>query len=91
MLCLASRPRIPPSAVVEIELVVGLETKTIDFKLGNSEGTTPSNNGFLVEVFDSGSDGKITRLYKEDVVDALNDETLSEGFENYFILEVDKK
>ena len=44
---------------------------------------------FLVEIFSSGSDGKLFRLFKEDLVD-LYGNTTEEGFSNYFTLEIDK-
>lgn len=74
----------------EVEVVVGVDGKTIDFSLASSEGTIAPVNGFLVEVYTSGSDGKLTRVYREDLVDVLNDDTLSDGFSSYLVLKVDK-
>jgi hypothetical protein len=73
----------------EVEYVIGIDKQVVDLSLATSAGRLPSA-GFLVEVFLSGADGKLTRVYKEDIVDAVNDETLPEGFSNYLILEVDK-
>lgn len=73
----------------QVEIVVGVEGKKIDFILATSEGILESNNGYLIEVYVSGSDGKLTRVYQEDVVDVINDTTLSEGFSNYLVLQTD--
>lgn len=82
----------PPQVVEikkEVEVVLGVDSKKIDLSIVSSEGNLPSN-GFLVEVYLSGSDGKLTRVYKEDVVDVLSDETVQEGFGHYLILRVDQ-
>ena len=75
----------------EVEVVVGIDGKRIDFTLANSDGVVPSMNGFLVEVYLSGADGKLTRVFQEDVVDVVNDDTLSEGFSNYLELDIDNE
>ena|SRR5688572_28358473 len=74
----------------EVEVVVGVEGKKIDLALASSEGKMDATSGFLIEVYLSGSDGKLTRVYKEHLVDVLNDETLSDGFSSYLKLEIDK-
>lgn len=90
------KPRLPapppPDVIIkkEVEVVVGVDGKKIDIALASSEGNIPPGRGFLIEVYLSGTDGKLTRVYKEDLVDVVNDETLSDGFSNYLILEVDK-
>jgi hypothetical protein len=73
----------------EVELIIGLDEQKIEFFLKNDKGPIEIKRGFLVEIFESGSDGKLTRLKQEDLVDELNDETLREGFENFLNLIVD--
>jgi len=73
----------------EIEVVLGVEQKRIELSLVNSDGALP-NDGFLVEVYLSGTDGKLTRVYREDIVDVLSGDTLQEGFGSYLVLEVNK-
>lgn len=85
-----SQSTIGEDAVIkkEVEVVSGIDKQKIELTLKTSEGLV-ENTGFLIEVYLSGTDGKLTRVYQEDVVDVLNDETLSEGFSNYLILDVD--
>lgn len=74
----------------KVDFVYGLESTKIDLQLKTSDGISEVKNGFLIEVYLSGSDGKIKRLFKEDIEDPLDgDKTISDGFDNYFILEVD--
>lgn len=73
----------------QVEIVVGVEGKKIDFTLATSEGVIEAPSGYLVEVYLSGTNGQLTRVYKEDVVDVINDNTLSEGFSNYLVLNMD--
>ena len=75
----------------EVEHVVGVDAVKIDLLLKTSNGAFPIKDGFLIEVYDSGSDGKLTRLIRESVEDAANDETVQEGFESFLQLEVDKE
>lgn len=73
----------------QVEIVVGVEGKKIDFTLATSEGVMDAPSGYLIEVYLSGTNGQLTRVYKEDVVDVINDNTLSEGFSNYLVLNMD--
>ena len=73
----------------EIEIVDGVDKQKIDFSLATSDGNIDSS-GFLIEVFLSGSDGKLTQVYDEDVIDLASDDNFSEGFSNYLVLEVDQ-
>lgn len=82
----------PPQVIQikkEVEVVTGVDRKAIDLSLVSSEGALQSN-GFLVEVYLSGTDGKLTRVYRQDIVDVLSDDVLQEGFGHYLILEVDR-
>ena len=77
------------SIAKQVEVVVGIDGKKIDFSLTTSEGSIEPIDGYLIEVYLSGADGVLTRVYKEDVVDVVNDATLSEGFSNYLVLQLD--
>jgi hypothetical protein len=74
----------------EVEVVVGVDGQKIDLSLATSAGPGPIVGGFLVEVYLSGADGKLTRVYRDSAIDVLNDEVLSDGFSDYLVLEVDK-
>jgi len=82
---------VPASVAKQVEVVVGIEGQKIDFTLASSEGKFEVSDGFLVEVYLSGSDGVLTRVYEQDVVDVVNDTTLSEGFSNYLVLKIDQE
>lgn len=72
------------------DVVVGVDSLDIDFYLKTSNGTIDPKSGFLVEVFESGSDGKLTKLYQDDLVDPVDEnKTLEDGFSNYFTLKLD--
>lgn len=72
------------------EIVYSLTSQKIDFMLKTSDGPIEPKVGFLIEVYNSGSDGKLKRLYKEDLEDPLDgNNVISDGFSNYFKLEVD--
>jgi len=73
----------------EIDVVTGLSRVVIDLSLKSSEGPVVASSGYLVEVYESGSDGKITKLYEEDVVDVLEDTVLRKGFEADLFMDVD--
>lgn len=72
------------------EVVYSVASQKIDFALKTSDGVLQPKVGFLVEVYNSGSDGKLKRLYQEDLEDPLDgNNVISDGFSNYFKLEVD--
>jgi hypothetical protein len=74
----------------DADVVTSVGNTTIDFYLKTSDGVFESKSGFLIEVYESGSNGKLTRLYQEDLIDPLDgNNTLRDGFTNYFIIEVD--
>jgi hypothetical protein len=50
------------------DVVVGLDTQKIDLRLLTDTRQTPQK-GFIVEVYESGSDGKLLKVYEEDVYD----------------------
>jgi len=72
------------------EAVISLESKVINFIFKTSDGLVDYKNGFLIEVYDSGSDGKLTKMYLEDIQDPLDENKLiNDSFSNYFTLELD--
>ena len=72
------------------QVVYSLTSQKIDLTLKTSDGPIEPKVGFLIEVYNSGSDGKLKRLYKEDLEDPLDDNNvISDGFSNYFNLEID--
>lgn len=78
------------SSVGSVDYVVSVGTKIINLGLKNSNGPIIPKDGFLIEVFESGSNGTLTRLYKESVEDPADDsKTLFDGFSNYFRLDID--
>jgi len=82
---------IPLSSIKkEVEIITGIDRKTINFGLKTSAGEVIARSGFLVEIFESGSDGVLTKVIQENVQDPLNDETIQEGFSSYLTLEIDK-
>jgi hypothetical protein len=87
-ICQVDQPPEQPvnSVKREVEIVVGIETKRIDLSLKTTEGTLEAPNGFLVEVFESGSDGKLKKLIRETVEDPLNDDTLQDGYNSFLRL-----
>lgn len=89
----ASRPVAVEQEVVsikkEIEVVVGTGLAQIDLFLKTGEGRQFVRDGFLIEIFESGSDGKLTKLVKENVVNPLNDDEIEKGFEDFLELRTD--
>ena len=76
-----------------IEIVKGVDVKTISFRLKDVEYISPVN-GFLIEVYLSGTEspvGKLTKMYRNDVVDPITNQVLRAGFGAYFDIEVDKQ
>jgi hypothetical protein len=72
-----------------LEVVTGLSRGVINLQLKSSEGETPSPGGYLIEVYESGSDGKVVKLFEESVVDVLEDKVLKKGFSSDMFLDVD--
>lgn len=72
-----------------ITIVTGVDEQKIDLNLISEGKRTEPIAGFLVEVYLSGTDGKLTRLYKEDRID-INGNVIDESFESYFSVELDK-
>lgn len=73
-----------------IEKVKNIDQKEVEFVLKSGIDHLDPVSGFLVEVFVSGSDGKLQRLYREDLVD-VNGNVKEEGFERYMTIQIDKQ
>lgn len=73
----------------QIIVVTGVDEQKIDLNIVSEGKKIQPISGFLVEVYLSGSDGRLTRLYKEDKID-LNGNIQNEGFSQYFSIELDK-
>lgn len=73
----------------QVEKVTHIDEKVIELVLKSGIDRVQPTAGFLVEIFSSGSDGKLFRLFEEDVVD-LHGNTTEEGFSKYFLMDLDK-
>jgi hypothetical protein len=72
-----------------VNKIKGLDSKEIGLKLSTRDGNLPFNRGVLIEVYLSGTDGKLTRLYQTETVDPLSNASLRESFERYIHLDID--
>ena len=70
----------------EIEVIQGLDEVKIDLKLQNFEGAIESKDGFLIEVFLSGTDGLLTKINRDELVDFIDDKTKEDGFSEFLAL-----
>jgi hypothetical protein len=77
----------------DVEQVSEVGSQQISFNFKTSDGVLNSKNGFLIEVYESGSEtskGALTRLYSSQIQDALDEsKSINDSFSNYFTLEVD--
>lgn len=73
----------------QIEKVIHIDEKSIELVLKSGIDKLQPTAGFLVEIFLSGSDGKLFRLFKEDLID-LYGNTTEEGFSRFFLMDLDK-
>ena len=74
----------------EVEKVKNIDEKVIELVLKSENVKVNPTAGFLVEVFLSGSDGKLERLFEKDLTD-LYGNVLEDGFSNYLIVDIDSK
>jgi len=74
----------------DLEYVIGLDEKEIGIQLAEGGQDYDIRNGFLIEVFESGSDGRIKKIDKKNTIDPTTGEIKEEGFEENFFLKVDK-
>lgn len=87
----SSKPVIEKQTIVRthVEKVINIDEKIIELVLKSGIDKVQPTAGFLVEVFSSGSDGKLFRLFKEDLVD-LHGNILEQGFSDFFLMDLDK-
>jgi|SRR3990172_5239629 len=83
-------PLAPPSfdIIDVVESVVGLDKQVIDLTLVLDNKKVEPLSGFLVEVYLSGSDGKLTRLFRQDDLNA-DGSIGADGFSKFLNLEID--
>ena len=72
----------------EVEVVSGLDRVLYNFTLKSAEGEVPSRSGFLVEIFEIGSDGRAKKVFEEDVV-GIDNQKVRFGFDDYLFLDAD--
>lgn len=72
-----------------VEKVTNIDEKIIELTLKSENARIEPTAGFLVEVFASGSDGKLTRLFQHDLTD-LHGNVTEEGFSNFLVVTLDK-
>jgi hypothetical protein len=75
--------------VNQVEENVGIDEVKIDLKLTNGNREVDSRNGYLIEIFLSGTDGKLTRLYQDELIDPISGDVLRESFSEFLVLKVD--
>lgn len=73
----------------EVEVVTGLDLKPFTFSLKTADLPVNAPNGFLVEIFESGSDGSLVKLSPETVVNPVNDEPIKTGLDKYMTIYLD--
>lgn len=76
----------------KVEEIQSLDRQKIEFYHKTSDGLVNFQNGFLIEVYESGSNGVLTRLFLQNVQDPLDEnKSINDSFSKYFTLEVDGK
>lgn len=73
----------------QVEKVTHIDEKIIELVLKSGIDKVQPSAGFLIEIFLSGSDGKLFRLFEKDLVD-LYGNTTEEGFSRFFLMDLDK-
>ena len=76
--------------IKSVEFLFNGSRNPISFLTKNNNILSNPKNGYLIEVFSSGSNGVLTKLNKDNVVDIDTGETISEGFSSDINVEVDK-
>lgn len=74
----------------DIEKVKNVDESLIKLVIKSGEENIEPIGGFLVEVYSSGSDGKLVRMLSEDLVD-LNGNVVEQGFSDYLVMEIDNE
>jgi hypothetical protein len=72
-----------------VEVITGLEEEEVFLRLGSGDGQVSAKDGFLVEVFESGSDGSLRKVNRKRVKSITSDKEVKYGFESYLNLESD--
>ena len=72
-----------------IEINPTVDTKIIELGLYSNSGKIQNNQGFLVEVFLSGTEGQLTKLYRKETTDIEEGIQKSDSYMNYLELIVD--
>jgi len=82
----------PPDIKIEenLTIVTGVDRQKINLNIVSDNFRAEPINGFLIEVYSSGSDGRLTRLFKNDDID-LNGNITNESFSQYFDLKIDEE
>jgi chorismate mutase len=74
----------------DIEVVLGISEREINLSLLQEGAENATNKGFLIEVYESGSDGRVEKLPAEDTyIEATEEEMKKEGFLRYLNIIVD--
>jgi hypothetical protein len=71
----------------EIEVVQGVDQEVLEFSLQTATGPQPAPGGFLIEVFLSGSDGTLTKIDRNEVINGIDDATIEDGFSEFLNLQ----
>lgn len=72
-----------------VQKIVGNDSVTISLDLVSQNQHVPNKNGFFIQVFLSGTDGRLVRLYADDFIDPASLAPQRGGFAQYIDLEVD--
>lgn len=73
-----------------VQSVGQLGYQTIQLRLQGSNGNIAPTKGFLITVYLSGTDGTLTRMYQNEIIDIADNSVLRGGFGQYITLELDK-
>lgn len=74
----------------EIEVVLGTDQKVVQLQLKTADGLVIPKDGFLIEVFESGSDGSLTKISQQSMKSLVDDDIKEEGFDSFLELKLDK-
>lgn len=91
---ISSALRLGPQKLIEVsddkvDIVYAVQAQKIELGMSDGSPIIPVN-GFLIEVYASGSDGKLTRMYESTVIDPITNEIIREGFSRYLTIDIDK-
>lgn len=72
-----------------VNKIHGVDLQTIPLQVASRDGVLAANDGFLVQVFLSASDGSLSRLYQSEILDPASDVTIRGSYDQFITLEVD--